>query len=365
MDGVAARCVVSIPGVVYLPFLYVLQGTAFAGAHVLFYNHGHTGLHVLGAVVVAAVVASPAAMYYALLRRVPECAEAVRDPRLQAPGDEDPAFPELRVKEGLGRGVYQACFGEDILVSVSEKWWVAEHYGVVFDRLRVDKAWFVVAEMAKAVALGLLATWAPPTPTLCDVRNFTLLAILLMHLVLLLWHRPYLAIATNVVNIVVATAVSASMAAVVLGMALRHEPDDGSMRAGAILLWLATALVQVKIAWDLVTRGYDIASGRQREVRRVWRQERPDEDICVKELVSTLPSSCVTSQFGRLSPHASLQEQMWPLMSTVSTMHGGTAQQRTSGFDPISPFPSHGLPPPQSSPYQPPRSVVSNTAGFA
>eukprot|EP01063_Lacrimia_lanifica_P025807 TRINITY_DN3379_c0_g1_i5.p1 TRINITY_DN3379_c0_g1~~TRINITY_DN3379_c0_g1_i5.p1 ORF type:complete len:516 (+),score=129.67 TRINITY_DN3379_c0_g1_i5:63-1550(+) len=289
MDGVAARCVVSIPGVVYLPFLYVLQGTAFAGAHVLFYNHGHTGLHVLGAVVVAAVVASPAAMYYALLRRVPECAEAVRDPRLQAPGDEDPAFPELRVKEGLGRGVYQACFGEDILVSVSEKWWVAEHYGVVFDRLRVDKAWFVGVEMARAVVLGLLSTWTPSSLPACDVRNFTLFAVLLTHLALLLWHRPYIAALTNVVNVVVAVAVAASMGAVVVGMALRHGPEDGAMQNGASLLWVATVCVQAKIVWDLGTRGYDIVSGRQRVVRRGWRghpRTRHHAPVDFRELIS-------------------------------------------------------------------------------
>eukprot|EP01063_Lacrimia_lanifica_P025806 TRINITY_DN3379_c0_g1_i4.p1 TRINITY_DN3379_c0_g1~~TRINITY_DN3379_c0_g1_i4.p1 ORF type:complete len:416 (+),score=130.42 TRINITY_DN3379_c0_g1_i4:63-1250(+) len=355
MDGVAARCVVSIPGVVYLPFLYVLQGTAFAGAHVLFYNHGHTGLHVLGAVVVAAVVASPAAMYYALLRRVPECAEAVRDPRLQAPGDEDPAFPELRVKEGLGRGVYQACFGEDILVSVSEKWWVAEHYGVVFDRLRVDKAWFVGVEMARAVVLGLLSTWTPSSLPACDVRNFTLFAVLLTHLALLLWHRPYIAALTNVVNVVVAVAVAASMGAVVVGMALRHGPEDGAMQNGASLLWVATVCVQAKIVWDLGTRGYDIVSGRQRVVRRGWRCVRPDDDAYVE---------CEAQSEGPLTFHSGTSALDGNTLDTAlvfgSVRSGATARKATYG-DGMTPSALPVLPLPSASPLPPFSSAVNGS----
>eukprot|EP01063_Lacrimia_lanifica_P027526 TRINITY_DN3875_c2_g1_i1.p1 TRINITY_DN3875_c2_g1~~TRINITY_DN3875_c2_g1_i1.p1 ORF type:complete len:976 (+),score=199.95 TRINITY_DN3875_c2_g1_i1:65-2992(+) len=287
MDLERAVAVVSIPGCLYLPWMFYLHGTAYAslGLALVPKDSVAEAWSPLGIIGLVYAFATALAVGIVVLRRVATETHDQRDPRLAPVDRPDPIFVDFPpIRSACWRRVYAFLFGDTILVSADRRYWFTERYGVVFDRVHLDKAWFVAVEIGVVLLLGCVMNWAPEGKAGCSVRNFAVSGVLFAFWLLVVCARPYYAPIDNILTGGCAAAVLAAMVA--LSWALERRDEDGMPDAsagdwGEMFAFAAAVLVLVKVFWTVVSRLYDIASGRQAKIRRAWRVYEHQEDIQV------------------------------------------------------------------------------------
>eukprot|EP01063_Lacrimia_lanifica_P030796 TRINITY_DN4968_c0_g2_i3.p1 TRINITY_DN4968_c0_g2~~TRINITY_DN4968_c0_g2_i3.p1 ORF type:complete len:881 (+),score=212.70 TRINITY_DN4968_c0_g2_i3:309-2645(+) len=236
----------SLPGVCYIPVLFLLQGTSLAAAQLAFApSRTSAGGVCFGWVLVLVCAAAPA-MAHQILGIVPRRAAVAGDPRL-APG---------APLQGWRRAVYRFVYGEQVWAG-NDGTPFCDQYAVMFDALRPGCLWFVPCEMGSVVAVSLLAAWQPQSMAECTARNSLITTVLAAVCGALALVRPYSAAYENLAAGAVAG--SLFLAMLLLTVALAAPDSAGSLAPGALTClvtsgWLAVA----KAATDLLAYFIDL-----------------------------------------------------------------------------------------------------------
>eukprot|EP01063_Lacrimia_lanifica_P039833 TRINITY_DN8851_c0_g1_i10.p1 TRINITY_DN8851_c0_g1~~TRINITY_DN8851_c0_g1_i10.p1 ORF type:complete len:555 (+),score=63.65 TRINITY_DN8851_c0_g1_i10:1013-2677(+) len=240
-----------MPGVFYIPCLFLLAGTALSAAQLAFPGVNTTPLGVVvGVVGIGACVAACCGVY-ACLRWVPQRAVIAPDPRLRGAfgaGDGEQSPPPLT---GWRRELYRYMFGAQIWVNADGSRF-CEQYGLLFETVRPGRLWFVPAEMASVVAVGLLAAWHPGSMEECHARNSLISVVLGAVFAAVVLGRPFCSAFENLAAAAIAGLLF--VATVLLTCAIAF-PDAGVGVQHAALACLVASgwLAVAKAAADILT----------------------------------------------------------------------------------------------------------------
>ena len=255
------------PGVVYLMHTFLLQGTSLVAAQVCFAPGKHSsGVIVLSWFVLLGCVASPAVVYFGVLRRVPVHSEVVSDPAVYGEGEGEESKPGKRANARW----YKFLFGTEVWVS--KQGYFAEQYGMVYDSLRADGLWYIMAESAAILSLSLLSAFKPASLTTCDIRNFTISVILVAFFLACLLKRPFIAPVDNIATILLSFFLATAVVAMSVALATKSRNDHWLYVVSEWTLFLSTIVITVKAVWDFVQYVVDVALSRSDTARVLARQ---------------------------------------------------------------------------------------------
>ena len=278
------------PGLVFVPYLFLLQGTSLVSSQLVFFPADtNAGFAIVGGIVCALCMGSPAYLWFQVLRHVNDRAEAIPDPQL-FDNDKDgvallddtdrnvgnEGVEKQKLLSGWKRKLYKLAFGKTVWVSRDGTYW-CEKYGIVFETLRPGRTWWIMMEVLVILALGVFSAWRPTNDETCDARNFSIAFFLLSHLIGLLYFWPY----SSVADMTISISLSAMMFFAVLFMAIAISTGAAMtswLFAVSFKLLLASAIIlTVKCTWDLATYIIDIILARKSGARvsnnqRVQRQ---------------------------------------------------------------------------------------------
>ena len=282
------------PGILYIPYLFLLQGTSLAAARAVFHPRGPVIVIVLGSVSLLISLASPLILYLKVLRRVaPECTQ-IADPRLYKTVDSDVA-----VLVGLKASVYRFVFGKYIWVSRDTNSTFVERYGMIFDSFLQGKTWFAICEAIVIVTLSLFSAWQPAGNTYCGIRNLLICLLFLIFLLLLVIIRPYSSPLDNILSGIVAAMVFIAVLFMTIGLWMGHSPDGVLFTMASWLLLLTAILVIFKCIWDAVLYLIDVCWLARRGIAKMISRGKGENqgDCSFDNYVSpTELDSCVDTQ---------------------------------------------------------------------
>ena len=263
------------PGVVYLMHIFLLQGTSLVAAQVCFAPGKHSsGVIVLSWFVLAACVASPAVVYFGVLRRVPVHSEVVGDPAIYGEGEGEEGKSGKRANARW----YKFLFGTEVWVS--KQGYFAEQYGMVYESLRAGCLWYITAESAVILSLSLMSAFKPASLTTCDFRNFSIAVILVAFFLACLLKRPFIAPVDNCIAIALSFFMAAAVVAMSLALATESSKDSWLYFVSEWALFVAALVMTAKALWDLVQYMADVAVSRRSTARELARQRQdayPDD----------------------------------------------------------------------------------------
>ncbi|KAJ9467649.1 hypothetical protein DIPPA_07914 [Diplonema papillatum] len=270
---------VQSPGVLFVPYLFLLQGTSLVAARLLFFPKSTGPIMLAGAVVLAACVASPILVYQFVVRVIPATVKYVPDPKVAGSSTDfaywiQAGFAEnggVRAFSGWKRTAYLFVFGDSVAVTVGESWF-AERWSHVCDPYRPNCAVFACLEAGQMIVISLLSGWRPSVGAKCNARNFILCAMLLLYAAALVIIRPFNAALDNLLASAVAVVMFFSMLFMALGIAV-EAPAEGVLFTAATDMLLATAAIAItKAVWDVGLYLFDLYIERRSAVREGDRQ---------------------------------------------------------------------------------------------
>eukprot|EP01063_Lacrimia_lanifica_P039177 TRINITY_DN8541_c0_g2_i2.p1 TRINITY_DN8541_c0_g2~~TRINITY_DN8541_c0_g2_i2.p1 ORF type:complete len:1032 (+),score=93.13 TRINITY_DN8541_c0_g2_i2:45-3140(+) len=342
------------PGMLLIPFAFLLPGTSLAACRLLFFPtaSGVQGMMV-GVIGLAFCIAGPSVMYKGVLARIPSSARA----------EMDEAVHRIAVSQGKGavltgkkRAAYLFVFGDRIWVPHLGDPQFCEKYGLVFDSYKEGHSWLLQLEMAVTLLLSLFSVWKPGSATECAVRNMVITLLLLAFFVVLVVTRPFLAPLDNVV----AVALSGTMALAVLVMSVAigtdHHPEGWLFVLSGQCLLLGAYLVMVKAVWDILLYAYDVWAERKASAREAERAARDQPPLMLPNITEMCEVDNLSEGEARgdvgvdelLQYSGSLSARAAP-QSDRYTGSGSPAASMRGGRYPISasPEPCAGIPTPR------------------
>ncbi|KAJ9438614.1 hypothetical protein DIPPA_14363 [Diplonema papillatum] len=286
------------PSLSHVPFLFLVQGTSLVAARLAFFPADSPAfVVVLGWCILSLCVASPAILYFGILKRLPGHVAHVPDPYL---------FPEpeetRRVLRGWSRNVYRFTFGDIIWVSKEGASFFAERNGLYFEAYRPGYAPFACVELAQTVALSLLSAWRPGTGAACNGRNALICAMFAATTAVFSVVRPHSAALDNLV----VSAVGATMTVSVVLMTVALWAPSASFALlfslAAHLLLVGAIVVFVKSLWDIFAHVVGLYMGRRKATRKLLRKsdhellnpKRDDTELAEMHAEGTEPSEAET-----------------------------------------------------------------------
>ena len=258
------------PGVLYLPHVFLLQGTSLVSALVCF----NPGRHATATIVVAWAMllvscASPAAVYWVVVRRVGSLAHCVDDPDVH--GDPDTGAPGKHAKNSL----YKIAFGKSMWVSSQGHF--AEKYGIVFEGYREGCMWHILAESLVILVLSIVASIKTTDTLACNARNFIITAVLVLFFLACLVVRPFISAADNGFAIITSATVAASALFITIAITAGVAKDGGLYEAAFFSILLAAICVIAKGIWDIVQYAWDAWIERRASARESSRTKQLNE----------------------------------------------------------------------------------------
>ncbi|KAJ9445830.1 hypothetical protein DIPPA_35224, partial [Diplonema papillatum] len=340
------------PGMMALPFMFLIQGTSLISARIAF-RPKDLWLTVLGWGIMAFCVISPCLLYL-FLRRVPSRSLPIPDPilfpdhpairRLLENSDEPPKKPLA----GIKRKLYRFAFGDIVWVSRGSDPYFAEKYGMLFEGYRPGCSFYMAIDVGGMILLSVLSAWRPSSKTECNVRNvvFCLLFFTLMLLTCVL--RPFNSVFDNLISFFL----TSGMFIAILLMTMSIWMDDGSSDSlSAVAGWLLilTAFVVFgKALWDLFLYLLDIYMERRLTARTLANEntnayglelENSDENAVgmttfeplpgdyfrEEEVLSSVPSRrCSMADIVAPGPFVDLEEMRTPTSCVWSDHRRGS-----------------------------------------
>ena len=256
-----------LPGILYIPYLFLLQGTSLVSAQICFaagsYN---TGTVLIGAIALCACLASPILLHLLVLKRVSQGAVLFPDPAIYGETE------GLKGKRHDSRW-YKFCFGDAIWVTSHGHGSFAERYGIVFENLRSGHLWFVLAEIVVILGLSLMSGWKPSTTTTCDIRNYSIAVLVTAFFLAALIARPFIATLDNVVAILLSGFMSVAVVLMSICISFEIDKDSPLYAISALCLLLSAVLVFLKCVWDFGLYIFDLCISRRSRAREVARQK--------------------------------------------------------------------------------------------
>ena len=280
---------VRTPGMLFIPFMFVLPGTSLVSARLALPPDFSDGFGVYGLFLMIGCLVSPLFVYFFVCRNLSLGATTVPDPRLNDYTNmsntnlmEEPTVP-VKQYTGAKRILYKIAFGERVWVSVGEDSYFVEQYGVVFESYKEGRTWWVIIEVSTIICVGLLSSWHPSSPQECNSRNGIFTALFGVFFLLLLFIRPYASMFDAVLMGAVAGLMFVAVLMMTIGIANEVPATSALYVMAGVLLLVTTILTFIKAAFDIVAYGTDIWVGRKsgaREMTRVHNEFETDIMLC-------------------------------------------------------------------------------------
>ena len=253
-----------VPGMMYVPTLFLLQGSSLLATQIIFRPSVHSSVQLVFATAVLLLCfAFPFWLWRFVLRRAPLKARVVPDPGVCG-------------EDGKGRGkyadsrLYWMVFGHECWVADS---YFAEKFGVMFDNLREGCLFQIYAEIASILGLSLLAAWMPTSAAMCDLRNWLVCALLFLYFLLIAVTRPFLAPLENIIVIALTFLVSASALCMTLAVSYDVPKNHGLYAAATGGLISSAVLVCIQGIWAITVYIWDVRNARRSGMRDAARND--------------------------------------------------------------------------------------------
>eukprot|EP01062_Namystynia_karyoxenos_P066891 TRINITY_DN60807_c0_g1_i1.p1 TRINITY_DN60807_c0_g1~~TRINITY_DN60807_c0_g1_i1.p1 ORF type:complete len:1414 (+),score=159.63 TRINITY_DN60807_c0_g1_i1:70-4311(+) len=278
---------VKCPGMAFVPYMFLLQGTSLAACNLGFRPlYAMEGLY--GWCILLICVASPGLLWWLLLREKRFWAQVAEDPRLDAEAGieqyKETGQSPPRVLEGWQRQVYVAFFGPRIWVSKENSPHFCERYGVIFESYKEGRIWFVLCEIGQILAVSILSVWRPDGPTACHLRNAIMSFVLFALWAAQMWFRPYLSRVDHVLQGLLNFMSFLAVLLMTIALASSESTGEGLMAVAAQLLFWSAILLMFKVVYDFALFAMDMRVGRrsgtrQRMARVEWAKDKDHRGI--------------------------------------------------------------------------------------
>ncbi|KAJ9447108.1 putative Membrane-associated protein [Diplonema papillatum] len=272
------RCLglVKFPGLIYIPLLFLTQGTSLVAARLIFYPSACPEAVPYGIAAIAVCIGAPVFLYRRVVCRIRSEATLALDVVLYPEAsssleEEKPPQSAYRQVRGRTAAVYMFTFGEFVWVSKSTEGYFAERYGVVFESFKPAYYFFALVELGLAFTVCLLSAWRPSQSAECSLRNFVFSSLFGTYFFVIALCRPFLAPLDNLVASVVAGCMFVSVVLMTIGIWEQYDHSHPVFRVAFTLLIIAALLTCVKCAFDLVTYFVDIRLHRRDNTRKKHR----------------------------------------------------------------------------------------------
>ena len=335
-----------MPGLLLLPYLYLLQGTTLIACRVVFQpSESNTATLIIGWTVLVLCVVSPFMIWRKVLRRISKEAIQIPDPRIH-PGDPlihqliEKSNKEFKVYVGMKAKVYAFVFGKHIWVSVTPNNYFVEQFGVVFESFKSDRVYFVVVEISVLLCLSFFSAWQPGSnEVLCNTRNVFICLLFGSFALSIIILRPFTAVFDNLLAALLAVIMFSAVLLMTVAL-WANKTTDGIMYTFATWLLLVSAvIVALKMIWDFVTNVIDMKIKR-RSGARLGHRNASVEDGVVTELFPVSPTLRSTSilsgdtmcpLLANDSPasHESLESSEGEVTTPAPVCYGGTRNRIT------------------------------------
>eukprot|EP01063_Lacrimia_lanifica_P030305 TRINITY_DN4801_c0_g1_i2.p1 TRINITY_DN4801_c0_g1~~TRINITY_DN4801_c0_g1_i2.p1 ORF type:complete len:533 (+),score=123.47 TRINITY_DN4801_c0_g1_i2:59-1600(+) len=280
-----ARAAVRFPGICYIPYLFLLQGTSLAAARALFYPGGSVAIGLIGGATAFFSLSVPVLIHIRVVR---------------APSGKVVPDGAAVQMSGWQKFLYSFTFGNAIWVSAKEPLF-CERFGVIFETVKKDALWCLPAECLGVIMLSVLSALQPGTVWMCNMRNLGLALTTALWFLVLVVKRPYFGYLEGLVNTGAAGLVFVAVVCMTVAIWGEVAPDHILLEVAAETLSVSGWMVVGKALWDVAGYLYDTCSGLKRTKRA--RAEARGECIVVDdehdELVSLTGSVCVVGSRGR------------------------------------------------------------------
>ena len=285
-----AISVTRFPGILYIPYLFLLQGTSLVAAQVVFDPSRYpTMVAVLSYVTLALCLLSPVLLYTNVLRHVKREAELFPDPAIV--GNPATGEPGKRANSA----VYKFAFGTDIWVSRQS--YFAEKYGNCFENVKPTCLWYILCELAVILCLSLLSGWKPSSVSSCNIRNIVIAVLMVLFFVATVVKRPFLAAMDNLIAITLSVLMALAVLGMTIAIAAESSKDSALYAISSVCLLVSALLLMVKCLWDFGIYVMDVLISRRSRAREqaryaqyVPKEDYPDVDMDT-ELVSELTTN--------------------------------------------------------------------------
>ncbi|KAJ9473115.1 hypothetical protein DIPPA_33184 [Diplonema papillatum] len=256
------------PGLLYVPFLFLLQGTSLVSFRCAFYpGNDPAFMTFIAWVCTAACCAMPGVIYYYVLRRIEKDARHMKDPKIY----DDPALGTTYGAGTLKAKFYCFMFGDHVWASTSDSSRFVEQYGVIFEPVRDGCTWFILVEVSSMLALSLLSSWHPGgNHVQCGLRNMLVCLVLFVFFLMMLVIRPYASTFDTFLSLGINGLLFSAVLFMTIGLWQNASSSHWCFTAAGIMLLLSTCLVILKAVWDLGSSMVDIWVGRKSGARKAY-----------------------------------------------------------------------------------------------
>ncbi|KAJ9468409.1 hypothetical protein DIPPA_33099 [Diplonema papillatum] len=306
------------PGLVYIPCMWLLTGTAMAGSYLALGSKSTGFMTILGLVALLVCAAMPISIYYMILR--PSCfyAVAVADPKIDAAAAElvheadvkGVSWQHKGVLTGWKRTLYVLAYGEQVWVrsAAAPPYWV-EAYGLFFEQFRKGYQWFGLAEMSQVFLIALLSSWRPGSFSSCMGRNALLSVLLLAFFASVVYLRPYNSHCDQFAASLMSGFTFVAITSMTISIAMKNthrSASDGLMGFAGVLLLLSAAVLFVKGCYDIAFYFLDLKLGRRWQCAEIargaageaWAQPKAGPSGWPEEMASVSTRSPVSKHGG-------------------------------------------------------------------
>eukprot|EP01065_Artemidia_motanka_P012196 TRINITY_DN1667_c0_g1_i4.p1 TRINITY_DN1667_c0_g1~~TRINITY_DN1667_c0_g1_i4.p1 ORF type:complete len:1279 (+),score=221.66 TRINITY_DN1667_c0_g1_i4:241-4077(+) len=267
--------VLKFPGAVYIPLLFVLQGTSLSASNMLFHP-GNSPAYVplLGAVYLILCFLCPVLLWWKVLRPWSFRGALVQDESLDK-------------KTGCRRKTHVFVFGDLVWVTQprssaeADTDHFAEQWDPVFGLYREGCLWFACAELLHILILSLLANWRAAAGAECHIRNSLVCLLLGTYFGLAVWRWPCISPMDNTLLVLQAGLIF--VAVLLLSASIAAGEAGGSVHAiteMAVYCLLITSFIMfTKAVYDIAVLAVDVCTGRRSEQRARTRKralEKPE-----------------------------------------------------------------------------------------
>ena len=240
-----------LPGIIYIPYLLLLQGTSLVAARAVFYPKGPAVTAVLGGIMMLLCILSPVAIYQLILKKIPSKCLQVQNPRLfvhEALGISSQGFTrELSSKE---RALYRFAFGDFMWASPSPECKFLACFRIIFQSYKSDTTWFVLCDPIAMVVLSLFSAWQPGNnELLCGTRNVLICFLFFIFSIALLCLRPYGSSLDNVHANSVSTLMLIAVVLITISHWVRHY-EEALVVVASWCLFCSVILIIIWCVWD-------------------------------------------------------------------------------------------------------------------
>ncbi|KAJ9467785.1 hypothetical protein DIPPA_27924 [Diplonema papillatum] len=275
------------PGLVAIPLMALLTGTALSSFNLALYPHSAGTLpSIVGAVGVAVCILFPLILWNCLFSLPQFKAATVPDPKL-ALHEEGSSFLTKDTPSGSShhyespdvfssswtKSAYIFAFGRRVWVRHSDAppFWV-EQWGMFFEGFKQGFHWFSLVEIVEILCISLLSVWRPVEFAPCMSRNLLLTVVVSGYFGSIVYYRPHNAPLDLWVSVLTSGTTMLAIILISVSIALRGNPAwlvEALTTTSAVLLLISALFTLGKGVYDITLYFVDLRIGRRKDARKL------------------------------------------------------------------------------------------------